>query len=217
MIILGLTGSIGMGKTEAAKTFRRLNVPVFDADATVHQLLGINGEAVADVARLFPKAVRDGNVDRQALGAMVFDQPKQLKRLEGILHPRVRGVEKRFLASAARRGEAMVVLDIPLLFESRRQGRCDATAVVSAPQFVQRGRVLRRTGMTVAKYEAILERQMPDAEKRSLADFMIPTGLGKRFSLQRIRHIITMLCNQSESSWPMRSLDPALRQRRLYA
>ena len=217
MIILGLTGSIGMGKTEAAKTFRRLNVPVFDADATVHQLLGINGEAVADVARLFPKAVRDGNVDRQALGAMVFDQPKQLKRLEGILHPRVRGVEKRFLASAARRGEAMVVLDIPLLFESRRQGRCDATAVVSAPQFVQRGRVLRRTGMTVAKYEAILERQMPDAEKRSLADFMIPTGLGKRLSLQRIRHIITMLCNQSESSWPMRSLDPALRQRRLYA
>ena len=217
MIILGLTGSIGMGKTEAAKTFRCLNVPVFDSDATVHQLLGINGEAVADVARLFPKAVRDGTVDRQALGAMVFDQPKQLKRLEGVLHPRVRSVEKRFLASAARRGEPMVVLDIPLLFESRRQGRCDATAVVSAPQFVQRGRVLRRTGMTVAKYEAILERQMPDAEKRSLADFMIPTGLGRRFSLQRIRHIITILCNQSESSWPMRSPHPALRQRRLYA
>ena len=212
MMILGLTGSIGMGKTEAAKIFRRLEVPVFDADAIVHKLLGANEEAVSDVARLFPNAVQDGFVNRQVLGAVVFDQPVELKRLEGILHPRVRREEGCFLANASRRGEPLVVLDIPLLFESGHENRCDATVVVSAPEFVQRGRVLRRPGMTTAKYAAILERQMPDAEKRSRADFVIPTGLGKRFSLQRIRHIITMLCDLPKSEFAA-----SLQHRHLYA
>jgi dephospho-CoA kinase len=212
MIVLGLTGSIGMGKTEAAKTFRRLNVPVFDADAIVHKLLGKNGEAVADVSLLFPDAVHDGLVNRQTLGAMVFNQPDDLKRLEGILHPRVRRQEGGFLTRASRRGEPLVVLDIPLLFESEREARYDATMVVSAPGFVQRGRVLRRPGMTPAKYAAILDRQLPDAEKRSRADFVVPTGLGKRFSLRRIRHIITMLCRSPKSSFAA-----SRRNRHLYA
>ena len=212
MIVVGLTGSIGMGKTEASKTFRRLGVPVFDADAIVHKLLAIKGEAVTQVAAEFPKAVRGGAVDRQALGAMVFDRPAQLKKLEAILHPRVRREEKRFIANAARRGEPLIVLDIPLLFESGGENRCDATIVVSAPEFVQRGRVLRRIGMTEGKYAAILERQMPDLEKRRRADFVIPTGQGKHFSLRRIQHLITMLYNLSD-----RISQNSLMRRRLYA
>ena len=212
MIIVGLTGSIGMGKTEAARTFRRLGIPVFDADAVVHTLLGRNGDAVADVAAIFPDAVNDGIVDRQILGAMVFDRPAELKRLEAILHPRVRRQEARFLANAARRGVPITVLDIPLLFESGSEDRCDVTAVVSAPSFVQRGRVLKRTGMTASKYAAILDRQMPDAEKRRRADFVISTGLGKRFSLQRIRDLITML-----SDLPRNDSISSLLHRRLYA
>lgn len=200
MIILGLTGSIGMGKTEAAKMFRRLQVPVFDADASVHSLLGANDEAISEVAATFPGAVRGGSVDRQELGALVFDKPAQLKQLEAIIHPRVRHREQRFIADAARYGAPLAVLDIPLLFESGNQDRCDATAVVSAPAFVQRGRVLGRPGMTSEKYVAILGRQMPDEEKRRYADFVIPTGLGKRFSLQRIRWIITMLSGLSKHS-----------------
>ncbi len=198
MNILGLTGSIGMGKTEAAKTFRRFRVPVFEADAVVHDLLVANGDAVADIARAFPETVRDGVVDRHELGALVFDRPDLLKRLEAILHPRVRRREHRFVTDAARRGARLIVLDIPLLFESGSQRRCDVTAVVSAPASVQRGRVLKRPGMTAEKFAAILERQMPDTEKRRRADFVIPTGLGRRFSLQRIRRIITMLGDLSE-------------------
>ena len=212
MIIVGLTGSIGMGKTEAAKTFRRFGVPVFDADSVVHQLMGRDGDAVAEVAASFPDVVRDGVVDRQALGAAVFDKPKKLKQLESILHPRVRQAETRFLAAAARRRELITVLDIPLLFESGHEDRCDVTAVVSAPEFVQRGRVLRRPGMTRSKFAAILARQMPDPEKRQRADFVILTGLGKRFSLHRIRDLITMLRNV-----PTSNPSPVLRRRRLYA
>ncbi len=211
MIILGLTGSIGMGKTEAAKMFRSLQVPVFDADASVHSLLAVDDEAISEVAAAFPEAVRDGAIDRRELGALVFDKPAQLKQLEAILHPRVRVREKHFISEAARYGLPLIVLDIPLLFESGSQHRCDATAVVSAPAFVQRGRVLRRPGMTAEKYVAILERQMPDDEKRTYADFVIPTGLGKRFSLQRIRWIIKMLSGLSKHSISSPS------RRRLYA
>ena len=200
MIVLGLTGSIGMGKTEAAKMFRRLQVPVFDADASVHALLAANDAAISEVAATFPEAVIGGSVDRQVLGALVFDKPAQLKLLEAIIHPRVRCREKSFIAEAARRGAPFVVLDILLLFEGGNQERCDATAVVSAPAFVQRSRVLGRPGMTSEKFAAILERQMPDVEKRSYADFVIPTGLGKRFSLQRIQWITTMLSGLSKHS-----------------
>lgn len=195
MRVLGLTGSIAMGKTEAANAFRRLRVPVFEADAAVHDLLATPGAAVAEVARAFPAAMREGAVDRQRLGALVFEHPDRLARLEAILHPRVRRRERRFAAAAARRGAALLVLDIPLLFESGEERRCDATAVVSAPAFVQRARALRRPGMTAEKLAAILERQMPDAEKRRRADFVIATGLGRRSSLRRIRAIVTMLAD----------------------
>ena len=134
-----------------------------------------------------------GVLDRRRLGALVFDHPHRLVRLEAILHPRVRRRERRFVAAAARRGARLVVLDIPLLFESGSHGRCHATAVVTAPAFVQRGRVLKRSGMTAAKFAAIRARQMPDAEKRRRADFVIPTGLGRRLSLRRIHAIVAQL------------------------
>ncbi len=193
MIVLGLTGSIGMGKTKAARAFRRLGVPVFDADAAVHALLGPGGAAVDQVAEAFGAAAGAGGIDRTALGRRVFGNAAALEQLEGILHPLVRAREKRFLAAARRRRVPLVVLDIPLLFETGGEARCDAVAVVSAPPFVQRARVLGRPGMTPEKLSAIRARQMPDAEKRRRADFVIATGTHRGDSLRRIRDIVRML------------------------
>lgn len=193
MIILGLTGSIGMGKTTAANAFVRLGVPIFDADAAVHRLLAENGAAVAEVEAAFPGTVRNGVVDREALGRRVFGDADALRRLEGILHPKVRASRARFLRAAKARGERLAVFEIPLLFETGGDAECDFTCVVSAPLFVQASRVLRRPGMTPEKFAGVLTRQMPDAEKRRRADFIIPTGNGKRYALQRIACIVTML------------------------
>ena len=193
MIVLGLTGSIGMGKTAAAAVFRRLGVPVFDADAAVHRLLAGGGAAVAEVEAAFPDAVRGGAVDREALGRRVFADAAALGTLEGILHPRVRASRARFVRLAGSRGEGLVVLDIPLLFETGGEAECDFTCVVSAPHFVQRARVSGRPGMTPEKLAGVLARQMADAEKRRRADFVIPTGNGKRFALRRIESLVTML------------------------
>jgi len=190
MVILGLTGSIGMGKSAAARAFRRLGVPVHDADKAVHALLAKDGEAVAAVAEAFPGVVRDGAVDRQALARRVFDDDDALARLEALLHPLVRRSEQRFLKAARAHGRRVVVLDIPLLFETGGEDRCDAVVVVSAPAFVQAQRVLKRTGMTRERLGSILARQMPDAEKRRRADFIIPTGLGLDFSLRAVRKIV---------------------------
>jgi len=178
--ILGLTGSIGMGKSTAAAMFRHDGIAVHDADAVVHDLLGRGGAAVPAVAQAFPEAVRDGAVDRKALGALVFGKPEALRRLEAILHPLVRRRMRRFLQQAGRRGDRLVVLDIPLLFETGGERFCDAVAVVSAPQLLQRQRVLARPGMTEKKFAAILAAQMPDREKRRRADQVVPTGLGRR-------------------------------------
>lgn len=180
MRILGLTGSIGMGKSTAAAMFRHDGIAVHDADAVVHDLLGRGGAAVPAVAQAFPEAVRDGAVDRKALGALVFGKPEALRRLEAILHPLVRRRMRRFLQQAGRRGDRLVVLDIPLLFETGGERFCDAVAVVSAPQLLQRQRVLARPGMTEKKFAAILAAQMPDREKRRRADQVVPTGLGRR-------------------------------------
>lgn len=182
MRILGLTGSIGMGKTTAARLLRRMRVPVHDADAAVHRLLGRGGDAVPAVARLFPGVVIKGAVDRQKLGARVFGPGKAaaLRRLEAILHPMVQRATLRWIATQARRRTPVVVLDIPLLFESGGAGRCDAVIVVSAPKFLQRQRVLSRPGMTPAKLREILTHQMPDAEKRHRADAVVTSGLGRR-------------------------------------
>lgn len=192
-LLLGLTGGIAMGKSEAARAFRRAGVPVFDADAAVHRLLGADGRAVAAVAEAFPEAMVDGGVDRQLLGARVFADRTALRRLESILHPLVGDHRRRFLRRARAARAAVVVLDVPLLFETGGEASCDFVAVVSAPGFVQRRRALRRPGMTPDKLDAILARQTPDRDKRRRADFIIPTGLGRNESLRAIRRILRML------------------------
>jgi len=193
MIVLGLTGSIGMGKSSAAKALRRLGVPVHDADAEVHRLQAPGGAALPAIAAAFPGAVADGRLDRARLRAMLQADPAGWPRLEAIIHPLVRRTEERFLARAAARRVKGVVLDIPLLFESGGEVRCDATIVVSAPPFIQRARVLRRPGMTEAQLDAMLARQMPDAEKRRRADFVVPTGLDRRQTLRALRKILRIV------------------------
>jgi len=200
MKILGLTGGIGMGKSTAANTFRRLGVPVFDADAAVHRLQGPGGRAVAPIGAAFPGTlheVRGGKaVDREALRRAVLGNPEALRRLERIVHPLVRDEERRFLAAARRRGEPMVVLDIPLLFETSGARRCNAVVVVTAPAAVQRWRVLRRPGMTEQRLKAILARQTPDAEKRRRADHVVTTALSRHHAQRRIRQIVREIRNR---------------------
>jgi len=194
VIILGLTGSIGMGKSTAAATLRRLRIPLFDADRVVHRLLGPGGAAVEPVEAAFRgvRTATDG-IDRSLLGQRVFGNPDALSRLERIIHPMVEAREKRFLAFARGRREPIVVLDIPLLFESGSERRCDYVLVVSAPRLVQRQRVLRRRGMTEGRLAAILRNQMPDWQKRRRADFVVPTGLNRGLSLRRLRAIVRLL------------------------
>ena len=190
MEVLGLTGSVGMGKSTAARMLRRLRVPVHDADAEVHRLLGPGGRAVAAVARAFPSALKGDRIDRPALGRLVFNDPAALKRLERILHPQVRAAQARFLAACRRRRVPVAVLDIPLLFETAGESRCDGVIVVSAPPWLQRARVLQRPGMTGARLAAILDQQMPDAEKRRRARWVVPTGLGQALTLRRLKAIL---------------------------
>lgn len=200
MFVLGLTGSIGMGKSTAASAFRREGVPVHDADATVHMLMAVGGRAVSEIERRFPGCVLDGAVDRQALSGKVFGNDGALRDLEDILHPRVRREEKRFLQKHTLLRTKAVVLDIPLLFETRAEGRCDAVAVVTAPDFIQRQRVLARPGMTEEKLTSILSHQMPNAEKCRRADFIIPTGLGRADALRVIKEIVTLIRKGKPSS-----------------
>ena len=190
MVILGLTGSIAMGKSTAARMFQRLGVPVFDADACVHALLERGGAGVDPVGRAFPGVVVDGRVNRTALGARVFGDVAALRRLEAILHPRVTAARTAFLRRQARAGRSLVVLDIPLLFETGAERACDAVAVVSAPALVQIQRLLARPGVDAARARAILARQMPDSAKRRRADYVIPTGLGKGHTFSTIRAIV---------------------------
>jgi dephospho-CoA kinase len=174
MFILGLTGSIGMGKSTAARFFAEAGVPVHDADAAVHRLYA--GEAVGPIEKAFPGTVTDGKVDRVKLAARVLDDPSALKRLEAIVHPLVRAQEVRFLADAAARGATVVVLDIPLLFEVGAEDRVDAVVVVSAPSELQRERVLVRDDMSAGKLDAILAKQTPDEEKRRRAHFVVDSS-----------------------------------------
>jgi dephospho-CoA kinase len=176
--VLGLTGSIGMGKSTTAGFFAEQGARVWDADAAVHRLYAPGGAAVAAVAGLMPQAVRDGAVDRAALRAAVTGDAGLLKRLEAAVHPLVAADRLAFLDAARAEGARVAVCDIPLLFETGQAGAFDAVVVVSAPPEVQRGRVLARPGMTDAALDAILARQMPDAEKRARADFVVDTGAG---------------------------------------
>jgi dephospho-CoA kinase len=195
MRVLGLTGSIGMGKTTAVKLLRRRRVPVHDADAEVHRLLGRHGAAVPAVGQAFPGVVHDGVVDRRKLGAQVFgrDNDAALRRLEAILHPMVRRSTARWLAAQARRRAPVVVLDVPLLFEGGRRGRYDGVIVVSAPAFLQRQRVLRRPGMTTARFAEINSRQMPDRLKRARADAVVTSGLGQTPTLRGLTKALRRL------------------------
>jgi len=174
MLVLGLTGSIGMGKSTAARFFAEAGVPVYDADAAVHRLYA--GEAVEPIGKAFPGTVSDGKVDRVKLAARVLDDPAALKQLETIVHPLVRALEIRFLAEATAAGATVVVLDIPLLFEVGGQDRVDAVVVVSAPSALQRERVLTRADMSAGKLDAILAKQTPDEEKRRRAHFVVDTS-----------------------------------------
>lgn len=191
MIVLGLTGSLGMGKSTASAMFRRLGIPVHDSDAAVHRLLGPRGAAVAAVAAEFPGVARpDGGIDRALLGARVFGDRAALRRLERILHPLVRRSQQRFLAAARARRRDLVVLDVPLLYETGGERRCDAVVVVSAPAFLQHLRVMARPGMSEQRLRAVLEKQLPDAEKRRRADYVVPSGLGRAVTFRRLKRLV---------------------------
>ena len=192
MIVLGVTGSIGMGKTAATAALRRLGIPVFEADAEVHRVLAKGGTAVAAVGKAFPGVVRDGAVDRGKLGEIVFADKDARRRLEAIVHPLVRAAEMQFLRRSRTRHAKHAALDMPLLFEAGADSMCDVTIVVTAPPFVQRRRVLTRRGMTEARFARILGQQMPDSEKRRRADFTVPTGLGFRTTLKRLLRIVKL-------------------------
>ena len=191
--ILGLTGSIGMGKSAVAAMFQGLGVPVFDADAAVHQLQGPGGELLAVIEAEFPGTTGSGGVDRARLGAEVFGKPEALARLEAIVHPAVAAMRAAFLKRHA--AAPLVVFDIPLLFEKGGASQVDAVLVVSASGEAQRARVLARPGMSAEKFEKILALQMPDAEKRARADYVIDTGTSlaeTRHAVQELSHRLTL-------------------------
>jgi dephospho-CoA kinase len=188
MFILGLTGSIGMGKTTTAQLFAEEGVPVHDSDAAVHRLY--EGEAVGAIEAAFPGTTANGQVDRQKLGAMVVGDVAALKRLEAIVHPLVRQSETRFLEQARARGDKIVLLDIPLLYETGGEQRVDAVVVVTAPAEMQRKRVLTRPGMTPEKLDALLAKQMPDAAKRARADFLVDSGGGLDSAREQVRDVL---------------------------
>lgn len=195
MLLIGLTGSIGMGKSTAAQRFRRNGVPVIDADALVHALY--DGEAVAPIEAAFPGTTYGGRVDRQKLSERLLADPKAFKTLEKIVHPLVVDVERKALREAQASGAEMAVLDIPLLFETGGEARVDVTVVVSAPADVQRARVLMRPGMTPEKLDAILKRQMSDADKRKKCDFVVDTGGEVAASEAQVDAIVVSLRGRS--------------------
>jgi dephospho-CoA kinase len=194
MIVLGLTGSIGMGKSTTARMFAEAGVPVHDSDETVHRLYA--GEAAPLIEQAFPGTVLAGSVDRAELAKRVLGKPEALKQLEGIIHPLVRADADAFLAHHRAAGAKLVLLDIPLLFETNGRNRVEKVVVVTADADIQRQRVLSRPGMTEEKFQAILARQVPDAEKRRLADYLIDTGLGMESARKAVGDIVAVLSGE---------------------
>ncbi|MFN3765905.1 MAG: dephospho-CoA kinase [Aliihoeflea sp.] len=197
MIVIGLTGSIGMGKSTTARFFREAGVPVHDSDEAVHRLYA--GKAAPLIEAAFPGTVRDGVVDRTLLGARILGDAAALKTVERIVHPLVRADADAFLAEHRAAGRKLVVLDIPLLFETGGEGRVDRIVVVSAPAEIQRERVLARPGMSVEKFEAILAKQVPDAEKRRRADFIVDSGGGLEAARAAVEAIVAKLEEEARS------------------
>ena len=193
MIVLGLTGSIGMGKSTTAALLREAGVPVHDADEAVAKFYAAGGEGVEAVGRAFPMALVHGAIDRERLSALVLGNPDSLKRLEAIVHPLVKQDRARFMADARASGAKVAVLDIPLLFEVDALDELDAVVVVSAPPALQRERVLLRPGMNAEKLERILARQIPDAEKRARADFVIDTGQGLERAREQVAKVLATI------------------------
>jgi dephospho-CoA kinase len=191
MIRIGLTGSIGMGKSTVAKMFERAGVPVFDADAVVRALQAPGGGLVDKIGEVFPGCVRSGTLDRECLGAIVLSDREKLAALEQIVHPAVRAAREAFVDD--HRDAPVLVFEIPLLFETGGEKEVDKVVVVSAPPDVQRARVLKRTGMSESKLDAILARQTPDEEKRARADFVVDTGGDLSTTESQVRHIIACL------------------------
>ena len=201
MIVLGLTGSIGMGKSTAARMFADEGARVHDADETVHRLYGRGGEAVGPVGQAFPAAMKDGAIDRQALSAELAGDPEALKQLEAIVHPLVAASRDRFLDDARRAGAEVAVLDVPLLFETGADMGLDGVVVVSASPEVQRDRVMSRPGMTAERFQTLLARQVPDAEKRARTDFVIDTGQGLEPAREQVRQILATV---KDPAWTAR-------------
>jgi dephospho-CoA kinase len=195
MIVIGLTGSIGTGKSTIARQFARLGAATLDSDKVVHALLAKGGEAVEEVARLFPAARVNGAIDRKLLGREVFGKPVKLKLLESVIHPLVRKAQDEFIRKSRRAVRRFVVLDIPLLFETEGEKRCDYVVVTDASPFLQRQRVLARPGMTEEKFTAVVAAQMPAFQKRRRADFVICTGLGRYVSQKEVKRILCRLNN----------------------
>jgi dephospho-CoA kinase len=188
MFVLGLTGSIGMGKSTTAKFFAEEGVPVHDADGAVHRLY--DGEAAPPIEAAFPGTTQNGKVDREKLAKAVLGDPAKIKQLEGIVHPLVHRVRERFLSDAEKSGAKVAVLDIPLLYETGGDARCDAVVVVSAPAEMQRTRAFERPGMSEQKLAAIMANQVPDAEKRARADFIVDTSQGFEHARAQVREIL---------------------------
>lgn len=192
-LLIGLTGSIGMGKSETAKMFAKLGIPVNDSDANVHALYEPGGGAVREIERAFPGTVMEGRVDRMLLSKALAADPSGFKKLEAIVHPLVAKAQADFLAKAEAAGADLVVLDIPLLFETGGHTRMDAVVVVSAPSHIQRARVLERPGMTAEKLDQILSRQIPDEEKRAKAHFVVATDKGLDHAFEQVKMIVAEL------------------------
>lgn len=205
MLLVGLTGSIGMGKSETAKMFARLDIPVYDADAAVHAIYEKGGAAVEPLRAEFPDAIVEDAVDRVRLSKLVLDNKEALKKLESIVHPLVGQSQIQFLMDAQASNAKMAVLDIPLLYETGGEERVDAVVVVSAPAALQRKRVLERPGMTAEKFEQILAKQVPDQQKRERADFVVETDKGLEHAFEQVQRI-----TQDLKSW-----EPKVLQQRL--
>lgn len=195
MIHIGLTGSIGMGKSTVASMFESLGIPVYDADAEVHKLYAKGGAGVEHLRNTFPAAVVDDAVDRKLLGELVVGNEAEIKRLEQIIHPLLADGRAAFFKAAEAAGHDIVVFDIPLIFETRSEDRVHKIVVVSAPHHVQKARVLERPGMSDEKFEAILARQMPDAEKRERADYIIDTDIPMEETFAQVKAIVEELKN----------------------
>jgi dephospho-CoA kinase len=191
--LVGLTGSIGMGKSETAKMFAKLGLPVYDADAAVHALYEPGGAAVAKIAEAFPGSVKSGRVDRSELARQLGADASAFARLEAVVHPLAADAQRAFIEEAKAKGAELVVLDIPLLFETGADARMDAVVVVSAPQDVQRARVLSREGMTQERLNGIVARQIPDAEKRAKAHFVVETDKGFDHAFDQVKKIVAEL------------------------